>query len=197
MDKTVVLGSILAIFVVSSLMMSPAVAASIHEFTAIALSFNDEFKVRITATAEIPQDGTGVSYGYGVVTEENFFDTILVTATHGGFLESAVQNGPEDPKWHSHYVTLTDDGDVDNACSGLEIADISYHAPGEVKIYGENIVFDGVKTLDSVNPMTGESNTFDGGENIVAIISFDLTPVFNDGELTNVCVDVNGLYPIR
>ena len=171
MDKTVVLGSILAVFVVSSLMMSPA-AASIHEFTAIALSFSDEFKVRITATAEIPQDGTGVSYGYGVVRQKNCnFDTILVTATHGGFLESAAQHGPEDPKWHSHYLTLTDDGDVDNACTGLEIADISYDAPGDVKIYGENIVFDGVKTLESVNPMTGESNTFHGGENIVAIIS--------------------------
>ena len=32
-----------------------------------------------------------------VVTEEYFLDTILVTATHGGFLESAVQHGPEDP----------------------------------------------------------------------------------------------------
>lgn len=196
MNKTVVLGSILAVFVVSSLMMSPAVAASVHDFTAIALSFSDEFKVRITATTTIPQESSDISYGYGVVTEESFFDTILVTATHGGFLESVEQNGPDDSSWHSHYLTLTDDG-VDNACSGLEVADISYDSPGDVKIYGEHIVFDGVKTLDSVNPMTGETNTFHGGETIVAIISFDLTPVFNDGELTNVCVDVNGLYPIR
>ena len=197
MDKTVVLGSILAVFVVSSLMMSPAVAASVHEFTAIALSFSDEFKVRITANTDIPQDSNDASYGYGVITEETFFDTILVTTTHPGFMESVEQQSPDDAKWHNHYLTLTDDS-VENECTGLEVADISFDTPGDVKIYGENIVFDGTRTLDSVNPLTGVDNTFHAGETIVGIVSFELEPVFDgDGELTNICVDVNGLYPIK
>lgn len=197
MDKTAVLGAILTVFVMSSVMMSPALSASIYEFTAIALSFNDEFKVRITANTDIPQDSNDVSFGYGVITEELFFDTILVTTTHAGFLESTEQQSPDDAKWHNHYLALADDG-VENECIGLEVADISYDTPGDVKIHGENIVFDGVRTLDSVNPLTGVDNTFHAGETIVGIVSFELEPVFDDdGKLTNICVDVNGLYPIK
>ncbi|WP_428326860.1 hypothetical protein [Nitrosopumilus sp.] len=196
MNQTVILGAILAVFVMSSLMMSPAVAASVHEFSAIALSFTDEFKVRISATTDIPQDSNDASYGYGVITEEAFFDTILVTTTHGGFLESADQHNSDDARWHNHYLTLTDDG-LDNECAGLEVADISYDSPGDVRIHGENIVFDGARTLESVNPFTGAENVFQSGETIVAIISFDIAPVFTDGEITNICIDVNGLHPIK
>lgn len=197
MDKIVLLGTILAVLFVSNMVMSPTTAASIHEFSATAKSYADEFEVRLSATTNIPQDSNEAYFGYGVVTAESFFDTILVTTTHGGFSESIEQHGPDDPNWHNHYLTLTDNG-VDNACVGLEVADISYDSPGNVDVYGENIVFDGEKTLHSVNPLTGAENTFHGGETIIAIISFDIDPVFNDdGKLTNICIDVNGLYPIK
>ena len=195
MNKTLILGTVLVVFFASSV-ISPTMAGSLHEFTATAKSDSNEFEVRLAATTDIPQDDAGISFGYGFITAESYFDTILVTTAHSGFFESAEQYGADDPKWHTHYITLTDD-EIDNACSGLEVANISFDSPGDVSIHGENISFDGVKTLHSVNPLTDAENIFYGGQTPLAVISFDIDPVFNnDGKLTNICIDISGIHPI-
>jgi len=47
---------------------------------------------------------------------------------------------------HNHYLTLADDG-MENESTCLKVADISYDSHSDVKIYGENVVFDGVNTV--------------------------------------------------
>lgn len=195
MRKFLLLGLVLTVVFVTNLIMYPVTAGSINEFTATTKSDSEDIGVRITTTADIPKDG-GIYFGYGILTEESFPNAILVTMTHGGILDSAEQYGIDDPEWHNHYVALSDD--VDNACPGLEITDMSYASPGDVRVYGEKATFDGPKVFNSFNLLNGVENSYKGGQTILAVISFDLIPVFDDdGSITNVCVDVNGLFPIK
>ena len=197
MNRLVLLGTTLGTIFTVSMIASPAIAGSIVDFTATTKSDNNELKAMITATTNVPTNGD-VEFGYGILTEESFPNAILVTVTHEGFLDSVKQAGANDSKWHNHYIALADNGNVNDACPGLEVADMTYASPGDVRVNGEQVLFDGTNTIKSFNPLNGEESSFTAGKTPIAVISFNLVPVFDDGgDLTNICIDVNGLYPTK
>jgi hypothetical protein len=77
----------------------------------------------------IPTNGTEGTFGYGVLMDEG--DTILVTHTHPGILDSEAQSFIEDPVWHNHFVKL---GDVEQCEEDQGIIDITWQSPGVVTI---------------------------------------------------------------
>ena len=94
----------------------------------------------IATFGNIPREGQGGAFGYGVLTSGG--DTIIVTTTHSGVLDSALQKGDiNSPVWHNHYVKLGSDSSCVSGVNptGLSVADISYESPGKVGVQGNKV----------------------------------------------------------
>lgn len=60
----------------------------------------------LVTKANIPTDGSGEAFGYDIITG----DSVIVTTTHKGVLDSKAQNGDaNNPIFHNHYVHLGTD----------------------------------------------------------------------------------------
>jgi hypothetical protein len=134
----------------------------------------------------IPTNGTRGAFGYGIITDHGD-DTILVTHTHSGLLDSEAQKFIEDPIWHNHFAKF---GDVEQCGKDQGIVDITWQSPGEVGIDDNIARISDVPTggFEGWHSMTGESLSIPLGEAVSDVISFKLHPVFGQDGLEAICV---------
>jgi hypothetical protein len=131
----------------------------------------------------IPTNGTEGAFGYGFLTggrgEE---DTILVTHTHPGVLDSEDQGFVDDPIWHNHFIRL---GHVEQCEEGQGVVDITWQSPGEVEINDNTARVSDIPTdeFEGWDSMTGEPLSLTLDESVSEVVSFKLDPVFGgEGE---------------
>ena len=134
----------------------------------------------------IPANGTEGAFGYGILTDEG--DTILITTTHTGVLDSEAQRFIEDPIWHNHLVKL---GDVEQCGEDQGVVDITWQSPGEVILDDHIATISDVPTdeFEGWDSITSEPLSMTLGEAVSDVVSFKLDPVFDEEDgLEAVCV---------
>jgi hypothetical protein len=133
----------------------------------------------------IPTNGTEGAFGYGILTDDG--DSILVTHTHPGVLDSEDQRFIEDPIWHNHFVKL---GDVEQCGEDQGVIDVTWQSPGVVTIDDNTARISGVPTdeFEGWDSITGEPLSMTLGEDVSDAVSFKSDPVFGEDGLEAVCV---------
>ncbi len=180
---------------VTALVLAPVFASATNGFLHVIRSkivvdnAEEELEAKFITEANIPKDGSGGAFGYGVVTSQTDVDgTVLVTTTHAGVLDSEDQSDANDPEWHNHYVRVAED--TDGHCDGLEVVDITWESPGRDferdnrALMGDvPMSFTGTHSLDRDREISFEAGAPAAG------ISFTLEPIFEDDTLVAVCVN--------
>jgi hypothetical protein len=182
----VVAGFIGTIFDASPVFASTAESFLTIERANVLTNDDDDFTIELTVEGLlIPTNGTEGTFGYGVLMDEG--DTILVTHTHPGILDSEAQSFIEDPVWHNHFVKL---GDVEQCEEDQGIIDITWQSPGVVTIDDNAARISDVPTdeFEGWDSITGEPLSMMLGEEVANVISFKLDPVFGENGLEAVCV---------
>ena len=154
-------------------------------------------KVRIYTGIEVPTDGSGGAFGYGVISGAGL-EAIIVTTTHAGVYDSIAQEDADDASFHNHYVTLHDLED-DAKCPGLEVKDISFQEPGDVSVSGKIVVIEDTPYyFGGTHSLSQENISFNSDMEVGNIVYFTIDPVNADGEtsvtdIAAVCInDVTG-----
>lgn len=152
------------------------------------------FKTR----GEIPTDGSGGAFGYGVVTADN---KSIVTTTHATVLDSELQANIYDPVWHNHFAQLkTVDPTI--CPSTLAVDDLSFESPGIVKVKDS---FASLKNLPASAEGQFSEQPITPGSDVKVVASFKLVPLLDLTELqpsesgqplVAVCIaDIQGVDP--
>lgn len=182
-------GVIMAVF-----FTPPVVANELSEFSSITQIKDKNLSAIINSDEMIEESG---AYGYGVITKAGL-NGILVTTTHGGVLDSAMQTDASDARFHNHYLSLQDSKkDGSGLCPTFEVKDISWDAPGDVAVLEDTAVFDGPTEYKSTHSLTGEKVSFRNLGPIGSVVSFTITPVDGNGNfsvdpIVAVCIDAAG-----
>jgi hypothetical protein len=181
-----VAGFIGTIFDASPVFASTAESFLTIERANVLTNDDDDFTIELTVEGLlIPTNGTEGTFGYGVLMDEG--DTILVTHSHPGIVDSEAQSFIEDPVWHNHFVKL---GDVEQCEEDQGIIDITWQSPGVVTIDDNAARISDVPTdeFEGWDSITGEPLSMMLGEDVANVISFKLDPVFGENGLEAVCV---------
>ena len=162
------------------------IAVLITPIAAYAANFLDikSATVRVTSAkvdganlltgAKIPLDGSGKAFGYGILTG----DSVIVSTTHAGVLDSETQNGNKDnPIFHNHYVHLGTD--AEHCGNNPAVTAITFDSPGKLSISGSAIQ---LKNLPKSSEGLSQDNHVGG------VVSFKLDPKFTGSHLDAVCV---------
>lgn len=190
MNRKLVLGmssTAVAIMMVAS----SALADEFSKFSSIVQIRDENIGAIVNSDDLIEESG---AYGFGVVTSAGL-EGILITATHGGVLDSAAQTDASDASFHNHYVSVQDSQvDGSGLCPTLEVKDISWDEPGDVTILDDAAVFDGPTEFKSTHSLTGDEVTFNNLGSVGSVVSFTITPVDGNGNLSldpivAVCID--------
>ena len=162
---------------------------------AVVITDSSEFeKVRVYTGYDVPTDGSGGAFGYGVITSAGL-SAIIVTTTHAGVMDSVAQADADDPVFHNHYVALENLPD-DPTCPEHQVASISFEEPGDVDVSGHGVVmedtpyyFGGTHSLDRTNHIS-----FNAEAGVDLVVSFVIDPVDADGntsltDIAAVCIN--------
>jgi hypothetical protein len=172
--------------------IAPVFASTAESFLTIERAdvLTDEDDEELTTTViveglQIPINGTGGAFGYGILTDDG--DTILVTHTHPGVMDSEAQRFIEDPVWHNHFVKLDD---VEQCGEDQGVINITWQSPGVVTIDDNAARINYVPTdeFEGWNSITGEPLSMMLGDDVSDVISFKLDPVFGEEGLEAVCL---------
>jgi hypothetical protein len=119
-------------------------------------------------------DGSCGAFGYGIATG----DSITVTATHKGVLDSAAQNrNPNNLIFHNHYAQHCESSPVVTA--------ITFAKTGDVTVANSGIILKNLpKTYDGLSQ----------DNNLGPVVSFTLR-VVHDGNNSFVCLDNIHTFP--
>ena len=148
---------------------------------------SDEMSAFLETHGQIPTNGDGGAFGYGVLTSEGL-DAVVVSTTHAGVLDSEEQTDADDPVWHNHFVTLGTDSE--NCGDDPAVQSITFESPGQVDIEDNNADITQIpSSFSGTDALSGEDLTIDPGTDVDDVVSFKLSPQFNgDDELQAVCV---------
>jgi hypothetical protein len=172
--------------------IAPVFAHTAESFLTIERAdiLTDEDEEELTTTLiveglQIPINGTGGAFGYGILTDDE--DTILVTHTHPGVMDSEAQRFIEDPVWHNHFVKL---GHVEQCDEDQGVINITWQSPGVVTIDDNTAKINDVPTdeFEGWHSITGEPLLMMLGDDVSDVISFKLDPVFGEEGLEAVCL---------
>jgi hypothetical protein len=148
---------------------------------------SDEMSAFLETHGHIPTDGSGGAFGYGVLTTEGL-KAVVVSTTHSGVLDSEEQSNADDPVWHNHFITLSENSD---ACGkDPKVETITFESPGQVKIENSDADLTQIPaSFSGTDALTNDDLTIDPGTDVEDIVSFKLSPQFNNNdELEAVCV---------
>ena len=148
---------------------------------------SDEMSAFLQTHGHIPTNGDGGAFGYGILTTEGL-NAVVVSTTHSGVLDSEEQLDAEDPVWHNHFVTLAENSD---ACgNNPKVETITFESPGQVKVKNSNADPTQIPaSFSGTDALTNDELTIDPGTDVEDVVSFKLSPQFNDNnELEVVCV---------
>ncbi|MBA2483960.1 MAG: hypothetical protein H0V39_05990 [Nitrosomonas sp.] len=194
MNRIISLGMSSAAAIMVAVFPSPTFANELSEFSSIAQIKNNNINAIVNSDEMIEESG---AYGYGVITKAGL-NGILVTTTHGGVLDSAMQTDASDARFHNHYLSLQDSKkDGSGLCPTFEVKDISWDAPGDVTVLEDTAVFDGPTKYKSTHSLTGKEVSFRNLGPIGSVVSFTITPVDGKGNFSvdpidAVCIDAAG-----
>jgi hypothetical protein len=172
--------------------IAPVFAHTAESFLTIERAdvLTDEDDEELTTTLiveglQIPINGTGGAFGYGILTDDG--DTILVTHTHPGVMDSEAQRFIEDPVWHNHFVKL---GHVEQCDEDQGVINITWQSPGVVTIDDNAAKINYVPTdeFEGWHSITGEPLSMMLGDDVSDVISFKLDPVFGEEGLEAICL---------
>jgi len=194
--KKVLTISLAAIFGIA-MIVSPIGAEAMGSFLDVkkakVTTDSTEFEeAKIETKAKIETTG---AYGYGIISGAGL-EAIAVTTTHGGVLDSEAQTDAADASFHNHYVALQDSQNPDpligtGLCSGLEVRDITWQAPGDVEIKNKKAIMEDVPYyFAGTHSLSGDNISFLADGNVGAVVSFTIAPVFNGlGGIDAVCIN--------
>ena len=139
----------------------------------------------------LPKKGE-LNFGYGFLTDDP--KIMLMTATHGSFLDDAPKKHSNNFSWHNHLVEFDSTSNCEGISNnGLEITQILSESSGTVKVGGsilkiKNMEINFVPTYDDLDVHVSGS-----------VMPFEIIPVFDDMQnLDVVCIDsVNVFTPNR
>jgi hypothetical protein len=148
---------------------------------------SNEMSAFLETHGHIPTNGDGGAFGYGILTTEGL-DAVVVSTTHAGVLDSEEQTDADDPVWHNHFVTLGTDSE--NCGDDSAVQSITFESPGQVNIEDNNADITQIpSSFSGTDALSGEDLTIDPGTDVDDVVSFKLSPQFNDDdELQAVCV---------
>lgn len=134
----------------------------------------------------MPMKGESGAVGYGLITGKGT-DAIIVSATHGGVLDSQLQKDASDPVWHNHMVKL---GEVQLCGKDPGVIDITFESPGGLEVSeGGLVIVDAPADFSGVHSLSKKKLNFAPGTDIQKVVQFHLAPKFSDkDELLAVCV---------
>lgn len=177
----------------ASMLLAPLLASAVNGFLTVqhAKLFTnpDTERLRAIFVTEglVPTDGSAGALGYGILSDQDFGDSIFVTTTHAGVVDSEDQDFIMDPVFHNHLVRL---GTVEACGSDPGVVDISWESPGNVIINKHRVLVTQVP-LDEISAkhsITGDFLSMKLGPGGFAAVSFQLSPVFSSAGLQAVCV---------
>ena len=175
-----------------NMMMSSSSFSDINK--AVVITDSSEFeKIRVYTGADVPTDGSGGAFGYGVITSAGL-DAIIVTTTHAGVKDSVAQADANDPVFHNHYVALEDLAD-DATCPGLQVRDISFQEPGDVAVSSYSVVMEDTPYyFGGTHSLSGDHISFNANAEVGSVVSFTINPVDSDGntsltDIAAVCIN--------
>ena len=162
--------------------------------TADVITSTDKFDaVSFVTGGEIPTDGSGGAFGFGVITDAGL-EAIAVTTTHAGVKDSVAQADASDPVFHNHYVALEDLED-DSLCPGLQVRDITFQEPGDAAVTDNKVSMTDVPySFAGTHSLTGDEISFMSDHNVGMAVSFTINPVDGDGntsvtDIAAVCIN--------
>ena len=168
MTKKLLLGtSIATMFAVS--MLGMAFAAGHDVLSSYSIAGNGAKTVTFTASANVPTDGSGGNFGFGIFAEKG----VVVATSHPVAIDSVAQ--PPLEAFHSHLVQL--ETPTADCTSDIAVASLTKHEVGKVSVSGDKI------TIKNVPP--GQSGDLTG-----PAVSFTLSI-----ENGRVCVNPTALIP--
>ena len=147
-SKTIFGLSIAAIFAIS--MVGMAFASGHDMLSSYSISGNGAKTVTFTATANVPTDGTGGNFGFGIVAEKG----VVVAVSHPVAIDSVAQ--PPLEAFHSHLVQLEGTTDCSNQ---LAVASLTKHEVGKVSVSGSQVKIKNVPPGQS-GDLTGPAVSF-------------------------------------
>ncbi len=146
-----------------------------------------EMEAILKTHGHISTNGDDGAFGYGVLTKEGL-DAANVSTTHKGVKDSEEQKNKDDPVWHNHFVTLSDDS---SKCGkDLQVEKITFESPGDVNVNGKTAELTNTPSkFTGKDALSSDKLTLKPGTDARDVVSFKLDPKFkNDGELEAVCV---------
>lgn len=191
---TVVLALLIGVVTITVSPVLAQVLPAYFDITSAKVNTNKTSPLELelyTIAASIPVTGEDL-LGYGVLTASG--DSLIVTTSHGGTLDSILQNSAADPVWHNHFVKLQ----PDNACpvglvGQLSVADLTWISPGTIKIDGTEAkltkIPTGIFELPSGTTLGKTNSIFNTGIPTNQIASFQLSV----GPVGQICVDVKDI----
>jgi hypothetical protein len=193
---------------VSSLALAPVMASAVSTIIGAGVSTAPhKLNGNIATASQVATDGSDGAFGYAVVTLDGLGgtgDSLMVATTHATVCDSETQSETSTlhtgtaeecpPVWHTHYVQLTSAGaycdDTNGDLGRLEVANLSYETPGELKVFNKNVHFKNMPpSFDGTNAVTGDPMTWTPNTQATLVASFILDPVFDGDTLTHVCVE--------
>ena len=124
-----------------------------------------------------------------------------MTTTHAGVKDSIAQVDANDASFHNHYVKLADVTD-DAKCPGLEVVDISFQEPGDVSVYGSEVVIeDAPYYFGATHSLTQANISFNADAAAGNAVYFTIDPVDGDGytsvtDIQAVCINEVALVDV-
>jgi hypothetical protein len=93
-----------------------------------------------------------------------------------------------DPVWHNHFVTLGQDSS--NCGNDPAVQSNTFESPGQINVNDNNADITNIPgSFSGTDALTGDELTIEPGTNVDDVVSFKLSPQFNDeDELEAVCV---------
>lgn len=137
----------------------------------------------------IPKDGSGGAFGYGIMTRAGDNTVLAVATTHQGVRDSVAQGSGAGPVWHTHFVRLGV-GITGYCGTQPEIQTITFQEPGRVVVVGSTAIFNLIpSSFTGTDALTGKPLTLIPGHSVQNVVSFKLAPQFSKGgALRAVCV---------
>jgi len=151
---------------------------------------NNSLNANMTSLNEIALDGSKGAMGIAIISIKGF-ESIVVSTTHGGVLDSERQLNASDPSWHNHFVKLAVNNSTNSKCgSNPQVEELTFQSPGNVSIDSMHLQISEVpQTFNATHSLNNNSLTFEQGNSIDKVVTFKLQPHFDaQNAIEAVCV---------
>ena len=148
-SKTILSLATATIFSVS--MLGIAFASGHDVLSSYSVTGNGAKTVTFTASANVPTDGSGGNFGFGVFAEKG----VVVAVSHPVAIDSVAQ--PPVEAFHSHLVQL--ETPTADCTSSIAVASLTKHEVGKVSVSGNQVTIKNVPPGQS-GDLTGQAVSF-------------------------------------